>query len=62
MKIGFVNRTKYNVHIVFKKENADILLSPGKRTQVSYENKDVTSVHGMTLQQAVAKGIVSVIH
>lgn len=62
MKIGFVNRTKHSVHIVFKKKNADILLSPGKRTQVSYENTDVVSVHSMTLQQAIAKGIVSVIH
>lgn len=58
-KIGLYNRTNYNLHVIFKKE--DILFPPRKRTEKIYKESEIVSVQGKPLQSAVAEGLISII-
>lgn len=58
-KVAFRNRSNFGIQIVFKQD--DIFLYPNASTSKTYLESDVVSVQDMTLTNAVAKGLITVI-
>lgn len=58
-KIGLINRKNHSITVSFKKDST--VLSAGGRTGLDYFQKDIKAVNGMTLKQAVAKGVCAIL-
>jgi hypothetical protein len=58
-KVAFRNRSNFGIQIVFKED--DIFLYPNTSTAKNYLESDVVSVQDMSLSNAIAKGLVTVI-
>lgn len=57
-RIGLVNRKNFALTVMMKKDS--FVLSAAGRTGKDYKEKDILSVNGKPLQQAVAMGMCSI--
>lgn len=58
-KIGLVNRTNKAIAVYLRRDS--FMLGPSARTGLDYTRNEIKSVNHLTLNQAVAKGLVAIL-